>query len=48
MINQHPIYELRGKFRGKAHNEASKDIKYLQSFLSYMRRFGGDGFIWRL
>ena len=41
------MYSLRGVYDGKEYEEISKDIKYLQSFLSYLRRHGGDGFIWR-
>ncbi len=42
------IYSLRGKFKGKQYEEISRDIKYLQSFLTKILRNNGTGFIVRI
>jgi len=43
-----PIYSLRGKFKGKPYEEISRDMKYLQSFLTKILRNNGTGFIVRM
>ena len=43
-----PIYSLRGVYEGKEYEEISRDIRYLQRFLTKLLRNGASGFIWRI
>jgi len=41
------MYSLRGIYKDKHYEEISRDMEYLQSFLTKLLRNGGSGFIWR-
>jgi len=42
------LYSLRGTYKGKAYEEVSRDMRYLQSFLTKLLRNDATGFIWRI
>lgn len=42
-----PLWVLTGIFQGKPFEQASLDVRYLQSLLTKLMRFGGTGHIIR-